>query len=315
MLFADMIILSIFIFTSSLTLPKLQVNLSNILLQKQSSANTCLFGFKPPSLTGIQTPIRLNRNYEIECLSLNGKDCVWNTIVNGEDCHKFTIENQSRLQPLACGAMSMAIHGTEGFGNGKHWCEQGRQWFFNRWHCSDETGLAASIRVDLFTNNVECLSSNGKDCILNDVNACKSANSDTRPPVSVVCGEKNIHLFNHINPYYDPQHNWCKQGNVYLFGESQWICGGDVSEFNVPFRYNQFGDIECYSTDGRNCAWGNGKGSQCVQFMNNNARNLNPLKCGGMTKALYGTDGYSIKGHWCRVLMDKFILTTRLNLN
>jgi hypothetical protein len=47
--------------------------------------------------------------------------------------------------------------------------------------------------------------------------------------------------------------------------------------------------------------------------MNSNARNLNPLKCGAMTKSIYGIDGYSMKNHWCRGLMDKFILTTRDN--
>jgi hypothetical protein len=319
-LFKDMIFISLIFLTNSLTLnsiPKLQTYIPNILIQKPDfEPVNCLYGFKPESVTGISTPIRLNRNYEVECLSLNGKDCINEKVQSSEDCYKFTLQNELTLKPLVCGQMHKSIYGKEGYGDAEHWCEKGRQWFFNRWHCSDETGLPTSIRLDWKTKNVECLSSNGKDCVLNDVKACQRANTSRRKckfTKPVRCGLENIKLFNNINPYYDPKQNWCKLGNEYLFGETQWICGGDSFGIDVPFRYNDYGDIECFSINGKDCAWETGTGRKCTEFIKSNMRNVNPVACGEMHKAIKGVDGYSTKSHWCRTLMDKFVLTTRDN--
>jgi len=183
-LFKDMILLSLIWFINSLSLnslPKFGKNKPTIFIQKPDfEPVTCLLGFKPLSLTGLTTPIRLNRNYDVECLSLNGVDCVFDKVTNGEECYKFMLENESKLRPLTCGKMHKSVHGSEGYGNSEHWCEKGRQWFFNTWHCGDETGLPTSIRIDWTTKNVECLSSNGKDCVLNDIKACQRANASRR---------------------------------------------------------------------------------------------------------------------------------------
>lgn len=319
-LIKDMIFISLIYLMNSIslnTIPKLNTNLPNIFIQKPDfEPVTCLNGFKPNSVTGLSTPIRLNRNYEVECLSLNGKDCVFDKVQTGEQCYKFTLQNEQAIKPLVCGKMHKSIYGKEGYGEAGHWCEQGRQWFFNRWHCSDETNLPTSIRIDWKTKNVECMSSNGKYCMINDVKACHRANTSRRKckyTKPVRCGQENIKLFNQINPYYDPKPNWCKLGNEYIFGETQWICGGDSYGVDVPFRYNDFGDIECFSSNGKECAWGTGTGSKCVEFVKSNMRNVNPLACGEMHKAVHGGDGYSTKNHWCRTLMDKYVLTTRDN--
>jgi len=286
---------------------------TNLLQNEDFGPLTCLYGYKPESLTGISTPIRLNRNYDIECLSINGKDCIWNTIQTGHDCFKFMLANEGKIKPLVCGKMHKEVHGIEGYGNSDHWCEIGRKWYFNNWHCNEEHGLPTGIRIDSTTKNVECLSSNGKDCVT-DFRACQRAKTSRRHckfTKPLRCGSENMKLFNNTNPYYDPLQNWCKLGNKFLFGETDWICGGDLYGQDIPFRYNTFGDIECFSINGKDCAWGFGTGTKCTEYVKNNIRNVNPVACGAMHQAIYGGDGYSSKEHWCRKLMDSFVLTTR----
>jgi len=309
----NMIFISLIVMMSSLTFNRLPIfhSRSGFLVEKGNNVPTnCLYGFQSPTLTNIATPIRLNRNYDVECLSLDGVNCVWDKIKNGEDCQKFMTENISNLKPLVCGPAH------PGYGVPDHWCEKGRQWFFNTWHCSNESGLPVSIRLDWKTKNVECLSENGKECTTNDDALCRDVNNGKKTCLAanpLRCGKSNVQYFNNANPYYDPKSNWCKLGNEFLFGESQWYCGGDGYGFDTPFRYNSLGDVECFSIDGKECAWGHGTGKECVQYVNTNNKYLRPLVCGEMHAKVKGGDGYSTTNHWCRVLMDKFVLTTRDN--
>jgi len=39
--------------------------------------NDNYYGFKFTDFTGIGTPIRLNRNFDVECFSINGVNCAW----------------------------------------------------------------------------------------------------------------------------------------------------------------------------------------------------------------------------------------------
>ncbi|EQC37926.1 hypothetical protein SDRG_04943 [Saprolegnia diclina VS20] len=71
-------------------------------------------------LRGIFTPIRLNFNFDIECLSLNGHDCVWTS--SEAACRAQLAQPVAPLNPLACGAMHKAAWGLTGYGEASHWC-------------------------------------------------------------------------------------------------------------------------------------------------------------------------------------------------
>lgn len=58
-----------------------------------------------------------------------------------------------------------------------HWCYKGKQFFYEKWHCSDETYLDTGIKLDPATNNVECLSIDGANCVWNNEDACKNPSS------------------------------------------------------------------------------------------------------------------------------------------
>lgn len=76
---------------------------------------------------------------------------------------------------------------------------------------------------------------------------------------------------------------------------STWKCLPGVP---VPLRKGFDGEIECMSNDGRNCSWQTND-ANCNRLLTNPVTPDNPLKCGTMTKSIYGITGYDQPGHWC----------------
>jgi hypothetical protein len=70
-----------------------------------------------------------------------------------------------------------------------------------------------------------------------------------------------------------------------------WSCVGGI---NVPIQLNKAGDVQCASTDGKNCLW-NDSGCNLA----NVPASPNPLACGSAHNNLYGMTGYNDKNHWC----------------
>ena len=316
----DMLFISLIFAINSITINKFPKRskssfTSTEFLQEDTAIfATCLDGYKPETATGIAVPIRLNRNFDVECLSLNGKDCLWNQARTPQDCFDLMLKYEGKIQPLTCGIAHKAIYGIEGYGKADHWCEIGRQWFFNTWHCSDETNIPTGIKIDWETKNVECLSQDGKECVWNDVKTCHRAKDSKRKCAftkPLICGSANAMYFNNTNPYYDANTNWCKSANAYFFGSTNWVCGGDKLGYDIPFRYNEDGDIECFALNSKDCAWGMGTGKNCTDYVTANINNVNPLVCGAMHNSVFGGDVYSNSNHWCRKIMDAFVLTSR----
>ena len=313
----NLFFLSFIIVINSISLNKTPFKNSDLntkFTQTKENKLTCLYGYKYESITGINTPIRLTRNFEVECLSFDGKNCLTKEITSDGQCASFMLENEGKFKPLVCGAMLKKLTGSEGYGDKNHWCEKGKKWFYNTWHCENETGIKTGVRVDFQTKNIECLSENGTECHWNDFGACMRTIGNPRncrfiKPLR--CGSDYVKSHGNPNPYYAASNHWCKLANTWFFGASEWICGGNDYGQNTPFRYNENGDIECFSIDGKECSWGNGTGKTCIDYIKNNLKNINPLICGSMHKMIYGGDGYENEGHWCRDLMDKFVYTTR----
>jgi hypothetical protein len=290
------------------------VTISNMLKTNSKATGisydvSALHGFKCVDLTGIQTPIRLNENGDIECFSTNARDCAWG-ITTLDQCKQTIADNIENLKPLVCGAPHQAIYSITGYDDPDHWCSQGRVYYHSKWHCKNVTGYAIGMRVNLKTRNIECLSTDGVNCIWNDLNACKN------PPIGVKplqCGRIHAQYYG-TDGYHYPTDHWCKGGNAFFFATGEWTCGGDKGISDIPFRLNiKSGDMECFSTNGKDCAWGNGTSPACETYMADNAADLKPLTCGPMHNSIYGGPGYGTANHWCDITYNWWMDQTKVN--
>ena len=94
--------------------------------------------------------------------------------------------------------------------------------------------------------------------------------------------------------------NKCSK-SISTASESGWKCVNNINGNNLtPLRMNDRGDVECISTDARNCLWTNDLKS-CNNNIEkyNDSSKLNPLACGDMHKTVHGSDGYTDANHWC----------------
>lgn len=81
------------------------------------------------------------------------------------------------------------------------------------------------------------------------------------------------------------------------FQATPWEC---TSSIPTPTRRNAAGDIECMSSDARNCLW-SANVSKCKESLTNiyTALNGKSLSCGEQHKAQWGGTGYESPTHWC----------------
>lgn len=78
-------------------------------------------------LSNIKTPLLLNNTGDVQCMSLNRKDCLWSDTIT--QCNNIINENKnktSELKPLVCGEMHKNITGSLGYDNPNHWCSKGK---------------------------------------------------------------------------------------------------------------------------------------------------------------------------------------------
>lgn len=117
-----------------------------------------------------------------------------------------------------------------------------------------------------------------------------------------------------LNQAYKNLYEFMKSENVGTQNSAMQQCLGKGSEFYrkdvtnrcwkcvpgilTPVSKNDNGDIECASTDGRNCLWV-GTPAKCEEMIQNMPKNLKPLSCGPPHQSLYGITGYNYPAHWC----------------
>jgi hypothetical protein len=91
---------------------------------------------------------------------------------------------------------------------------------------------------------------------------------------------------------------------------SMWKCG--VSGFQTPLRVNASNDVECMSTNNRDCLW-KGSAAECEAQIQNPASPMKPLVCGEMHKKEWGGPGYDNPAHWCAKAASVFGITKKEN--
>lgn len=76
---------------------------------------------------------------------------------------------------------------------------------------------------------------------------------------------------------------------------SAWQC---LAGTPVPLRFSATGQVECMSSDGKNCAWQTDDAG-CTGLLQSPVSPVNPLSCGEQHQQLYGITGYDTPEHWC----------------
>lgn len=73
-----------------------------------------------------------------------------------------------------------------------------------------------------------------------------------------------------------------------------WRC---VVGVNVPIALTATGDVACMSYNQRDCLWSN----TCENILATALRiRLQPVICGEMHRAIFGSEGYDNPNHWCQ---------------
>jgi hypothetical protein len=83
---------------------------------------------------------------------------------------------------------------------------------------------------------------------------------------------------------------------------NEWRC---IKGINVPVRLDNNNDVECLSTNGKDCLWSDNC-DQKLQEYNNKKYTIDPLTCGIDHQKHWGGTGYDTKDHWCNKTKKDF---------
>jgi len=283
-------------------------------------------GFRCVTQTGIETAIRLNINNEVECWSENRQDCTWSLNSEKQCLNTIDPKNHLKLNSVECGISHQKLYGTNGYDNKGHWCNKGLIYFFERYHCPNETGLKVAVIMDKKTGEIKCLSKNLTDCyqgkdlqeLCEFVNKCKEnkrlraelTNSKTvtiadpmikKPKTGNIGCESNLRdKLGHVG-YQAPGRHWCKEALAYFRYNGEWLVNSQT-KMKTIVRLGEKGDIECLSQDGKTCVKETGgdlKMRNLIDNLTNGGKNKpKVVSCG---KKATGKDksGFEDEKSWC----------------
>ena len=258
---------------------------SNLVISSFQKKTGDLSGFKCYGSTQIATPIRLTSTGDIECFSLNGRDCAWG-LNNDASCRKYVAQNKFILNPLKCKAAQ--------YKQSNHWCHQGRIYFYEKWQCPSETGLKVAVRLNQHTFRVECLSRNGRTCakgkraarMCQKANKCADCKSKIKPKT---CMKRD---------YTSPRSNWCKRGFAYFRYTGEFLCKNRTGVCTA-LRLSRKGNVECLSKNGKKCLNKLTKTSKCastaLQYITGNKKKLTTVTC----RVRGRRSPFQNNKHWC----------------
>lgn len=256
-----------------------------------------MYGFIGKSITGINTPIRVNNQGHVECYSDGGRECRWNvdeTFVKSYGKTAKTVSCEGKKQP-------------EDFGGAKeesdrNWCEKAKKFLsldLYKWYSPKETKLDTCLRRN-HEGEIECPTIDGKDCIWNikeDQDCLRFNDSKV-----LTCGEC-YRKTKGISGYETPD-QWCYKANRIIpdgqccdasIDQHNFRC--DIPGISIPVRRNANGNMECLSLNGKDCLYI--KAENCAEFQRENRQKIKPLECGQNHWRFYGVTGYEDGDHWC----------------
>lgn len=167
----------------------------------------------------------------------------------------------------------------------------------DNWRCGI-TSVSSPMSKNA-NGDVQCMSTNGKDCIVKTPKEecrklIKKPPSDIKP---LVCGEAHKKYWGSTG--YDSPTHWCSVAKSLIpDNPTGWNCG--IGGKTMPLSKTMKGDIQCMSTDGKNCIV-KPSVDMCNELIKNPPSDIKPLVCGDAHKAIYGTSGYDDSKHWCAI--------------
>lgn len=248
-----------------------------------------LKGFKCYESTKIQTPIRLTQSGDIECFSLDGKDCSAG-FAQDYECRSYVSAHIRKVIPVRCTKEQYTQH--------DHWCNSGKKYFFKKWHCPSETGLNVAIKFNKKTWKVQCLSLDGKKCLKGKEasNMCmktEGCKETLRNIIPKSCS-KNKNTF--------AGDNWCKSGYAYFLHSGKFICENKTG-IDIAIRLSRKGNIQCLSNDGETCLKGLTDIEMCTKAYfketEGGLKKARNISCGKELKDKTGESGFSTEDNWC----------------
>jgi hypothetical protein len=261
------------ILCSSLSTAVAKLNLNN------------LSGFKCYGVTKLGSPIRINAAGQIECFSIDGKECV-KSLKNDIKCREFVTGNKSLLKPIVCSENDIEKKG--------HLCRKAKKFFFNRWHCPDETGLNLAVK---FSKNfgIKCLSKDGEECLLGQeaMKQCHWANNCGKKQMKILFSPKKCNEKDFKNG------NWCARSFAYFRHTGDFLCHS-VTGLEMAVKLSKSGKVQCLSKDGKECLRQIKSDYECIKEIHNSSEgNLIPAKTYSCSK------GDFVPKTWCDISYEK----------
>jgi hypothetical protein len=184
---------------------------------------------------GIDVPLRLNAAGDVECMALDGANCLWTSSGNCEAVRTGYMNSQ--LSPLSCGAKHLSLYGSPGYEIDAHWCYKG--WgFMKPFYCIP--GLTSPFRINA-KGNPECLSTNAADCYWGTVSCTSKQVYDSSAIANIkplACGAGHKAAWGRTG-YEDGPEHWCNK--VLAFEEPGCMTNGQVNfcpSINTPCTGN-----------------------------------------------------------------------------
>lgn len=162
------------------------------------------------------------------------------------------------------------------------------------WRCFP--GIKAPVRI--VAGNVECASTNGRDCIWDGCPGTNASPTLWKPKGALsplACGAD--HKAKYGGTGYETADHWCKAAcEATPHCSAAWRC---MPGIKTPIRLWD-GNIQCAAGNGRDCLWDSCPGTNKEPALWKGAKGpLQPLACGDDHKAKYGGSGYETPDHWC----------------
>lgn len=153
--------------------------------------------------------VRLESDGHLSCLSLNGRECVWN-----EDVPDPATLDPSTIQPLVCGrSLLQGSHGVGYHDGARPWCRSAYASLYADWQ--DYTALGVNTPLaETPEGDLMCYSKDGVNCL--ELRAESIQRGQSVKPL--VCGAH--HRATRGESGYDQPRHWCRSPKIVK--QQQW---------------------------------------------------------------------------------------------
>ncbi|KXS21727.1 hypothetical protein M427DRAFT_27311 [Gonapodya prolifera JEL478] len=206
---------------------------------------------------------------DVQCLSYDGLNCQQPDPTCAMAITKSRAAAAKPVKPVTCGEYHLMYYNITGYDTPGHFCQVGRiLWPLRNqgdpatvtpWECLIGSTWPYAIRENTTTQDIECLSYDGKNCSAfgNDMCPRTILESTGRAITPLACGAQHLSIFGGTG-YSTPGH-WCDLarqlhpllglGNPATVTNYRCLPGWDI-----PARLNTTtGTLECLSYDGVKC--------------------------------------------------------------